>query len=203
MKTTDFIKEEQTRREIISASGELFQRYGIDKTTMDDIAGAVGKGKSTLYYYYKSKEEVFYAVVNKEKDEIMKSINDAIKDIESPSEQLKEFFITHFKEVRKKLNLYSVILKDNAKKHMDLFYKIQKESFESQIEMLKNIVLGGIKKSEFKNIKEEECEAIVSVIVMMLQGIDSNLVFSKNRPQKMFGIEKAIDIFIKGLKYGR
>lgn len=101
MKTTDFVKEEQTRNEIISASGELFQRYGIDKTTMDDIAGAVGKGKSTLYYYYKSKEEVFYAVVNKEKDEIMKSINDAIKDIESPSEQLKEFFITHFKEVRK------------------------------------------------------------------------------------------------------
>lgn len=203
MKTTDLIKEEQTRKEIITAAQELFQKYGIDKTTMDDIADAVGKGKSSLYYYYKSKEEVFYAVVNKEKDEIMHSISDAIKGIDSASEQLKNFFLTHFNQVRKKLNLYSVIIKGNAKKHIDLFYKIQKESLDWQITMLKKIILNGIKNREFKKIKEEECEAIVSVVVMMLQGMDSNLVFAKDNPQNMIGIEKAIEVFINGLKYGR
>ena len=204
MKTTDLIKEEQTRKEIITAAQELFQKYGIDKTTMDDIADAVGKGKSSLYYYYKSKEEVFYAVVNKEKDEIMHSIGDAIKDINSASEQFKMFFLTHFTQVRKKLNLYSVIIKENAKKHIDLFYKIQKESLDSQISILKNIMLTGMKKGEFQKIKEEECEALVTVIIMMLQGMDSNLVFARDKSQTIpSGVEKAIDVFIKGLKYGR
>lgn len=204
MKTTDLIKEEQTRREIITGAQELFQKYGIDKTTMDDIADAVGKGKSSLYYYYKSKEEVFYAVVNKEKDEIMKSIHDAIKDIESSSEQFKVFFLTHFTQVRRKLNLYSVIIKGNAKKHIDLFYKIQKESLDSQILILKNIMLKGMKKGEFQRIKEEECESLVTVIIMMLQGMDSNLIFSRDKTQTIpSGVEKAIDVFIKGLKHGR
>lgn len=204
MKTTDLIKEEQTRREIITAAQELFQKYGIDKTTMDDIAEAVGKGKSSLYYYYKSKEEVFYAVVNKEKDEIMHCIGDAIKDIDSASEQFKVFFLTHFTQVRKKLNLYSVIIKENAKKHIDLFYKIQKESLDSRISILKNIMLTGMKKGEFQKIKEEECESLVTVIIMMLQGMDSNLIFSRDKSQTIpSGVEKAIDVFIKGLKYGR
>lgn len=204
MKTTDLIKEEQTRREIITAAQELFQKYGIDKTTMDDIAEAVGKGKSSLYYYYKSKEEVFYAVVNKEKDEIMHSIGAAIKDIDSASDQFKVFFLAHFTQVRKKLNLYSVIIKENAKKHIDLFYKIQKESLDSQISILKNIMLTGMKKGEFQKIKEAECESLVTVIIMMLQGMDSNLIFSRDKSQTIpSGVEKAIDVFIKGLKYGR
>ena len=149
-------------------------------------------------------EEVFYAVVNKEKDEIMSSIHDAIKDIESSSEQFKVFFLTHFTQVRKKLNLYSVIIKENAKKHIDLFYKIQKESLDSQISILKNIMLTGMKKREFQKIKEEECEALVTVIIMMLQGMDSNLIFSKDKTQSIpNGLEKAIDVFIKGLKHGR
>jgi AcrR family transcriptional regulator len=210
MKTIDLIKEEQTKKEIISASRQLFQRYGIDKTTMDDIAREVGKGKSTLYYYYTSKEEIFYAVVSKEKDEVIASIKNTIQNIKLPSEQLKLFFLTHFNELRKKLNLYSVIFQgngekhmENVKKHMDLFYKIQKETLNSQVDMLKKILLNGMKIGEFKSIVEKDCESIATVAVMMIQGLDSNLIFSKNNMKKTLRIETAIDIFIKGLKYGR
>ena len=41
---------------------------------MEDIAKAIGKGKSTLYYYYKSKSEVFQDVIIREADEVINSV---------------------------------------------------------------------------------------------------------------------------------
>ena len=203
MKKIDIIREEQTKTEIISAAQKLFQKYGIDKTTMDDIAGEVGKGKSTLYYYYTSKEEVFYAVVNKEKDEVIQSIKKTISHLKSPSEQLKTFFLSHFNELKNKINLYSVILQGNVKKHMDLFGRIQKESLSSEVEMIKEILLKGIKNGEFKNIKEKDCEDIAIICVTVIQGLDSSIIFFKDEAQKELRIETATDIFIKGLQYRR
>ncbi|MFA7073651.1 MAG: TetR/AcrR family transcriptional regulator [Endomicrobiaceae bacterium] len=201
MKTSVILKEEHTKNEIIDAAQKLFQKYGIDKTTMDDIARDIGKGKSSLYYYYASKEDVFYAVVSKERDEVLSSVKSAIKDAELPSEKLKMFFITHFKELRHKMNLYSVILQGNVKKHMDLFYRIQKESNISDVKLVKEILLCGIKTGEFKNIKEKDCEIISLSIIMMIQGLDSNIVFGKDFSGETVKFSGAVDIFIKGLKY--
>ena len=55
-------KDELVKAAILQAAETLFQRWGIAKTTMEDIAHATGKGKSTLYYYFKSKDEVLEAV---------------------------------------------------------------------------------------------------------------------------------------------
>jgi AcrR family transcriptional regulator len=51
------VKEEIFKEDIIREAQKLFQTYGLKKTTMEDIAKALGKGKSTLYYYYQSKEQ--------------------------------------------------------------------------------------------------------------------------------------------------
>ena len=50
--------DNEQKERILSAAKNLFSRFGLEKTTMEDIAKAAGKGKSSLYYYFKSKEEV-------------------------------------------------------------------------------------------------------------------------------------------------
>lgn len=57
------IDKEKIKRKIIIDAGDIFSRFGFSKTTMSDIAGKTGMGKSSLYYYFKSKEEVFEQVV--------------------------------------------------------------------------------------------------------------------------------------------
>lgn len=44
---------------IIKEANELFLHNGIAKTTMDDIAHASGYSKSTIYVYFKSKDDIF------------------------------------------------------------------------------------------------------------------------------------------------
>ncbi|MBU2584052.1 MAG: TetR/AcrR family transcriptional regulator, partial [Bacteroidetes bacterium] len=57
---------------IIKSAKERFARYGFKKTSMNDIAADLRMGKATLYHYYKTKEEVFNAVIKFELNEFMK-----------------------------------------------------------------------------------------------------------------------------------
>ena len=59
-------KKDLNRENILKIAREIFSKYGFKKTTLDDIANAVRKGKSSLYYYFESKEDLFQAVILKE-----------------------------------------------------------------------------------------------------------------------------------------
>ena len=47
---------EKTRQKLIDVARQLFAKKGLEETTMNDIASASGKGRRTLYTYFKSKE---------------------------------------------------------------------------------------------------------------------------------------------------
>ena len=52
-------KKEIIKQKIGLAAMQCFQTYGLEKTTLDDIAKVVGLNKASLYYYYKNKEDIF------------------------------------------------------------------------------------------------------------------------------------------------
>ncbi|MCK7536282.1 MAG: TetR/AcrR family transcriptional regulator [Marinilabiliales bacterium] len=57
------VDKEEYRRRIILTASKIFSHYGFRKTTMEEISRALKKGKSSIYYYFGSKEEIFEAVV--------------------------------------------------------------------------------------------------------------------------------------------
>jgi AcrR family transcriptional regulator len=56
-------EREQRRNDIIDTARELFADKDFDEVSMNEIAGDVGLGKSTLYLYFKNKESLYFAVV--------------------------------------------------------------------------------------------------------------------------------------------
>ena len=56
----------KTRQILIDAARSVFAKLGVAKATMNDIAEASNKGRRTLYTYFKSKEDVYMAVVSQE-----------------------------------------------------------------------------------------------------------------------------------------
>ena len=52
----------KTRQKIVDVARQLFAKNGLENTTMNDIATASGKGRRTLYTYFKSKEDVLVGV---------------------------------------------------------------------------------------------------------------------------------------------
>ncbi len=55
--------EQFNRDNILGAAKELFESKGVEKTTMDDIAALADYSKSTIYVYFKSKEEIYNSIV--------------------------------------------------------------------------------------------------------------------------------------------
>ena len=79
-----FALEQFNRDNIIRAAKELFEVKGIDNTTMDDIAKHADYSKSTIYVYFKSKEDIYNSIV---KD----YLNDLISELEICISQAKDF----------------------------------------------------------------------------------------------------------------
>lgn len=52
------------KKEILEAAMKLFSNQGFRNTTMDDIASAISLARTTLYDYYKSKDEILYALID-------------------------------------------------------------------------------------------------------------------------------------------
>ena len=57
---------EDKKERILTIAQKIFSRFGIQKTTMDEIAKKARIGKATLYYYFKNKEDIFREVIQKE-----------------------------------------------------------------------------------------------------------------------------------------
>ena len=56
----------KTRQKLVDVARQLFAKNGLENTTMNDIAQASGKGRRTLYTYFKSKEDIYFAVIESE-----------------------------------------------------------------------------------------------------------------------------------------
>ena len=60
----------ERREEILNAAAALFTTKGVTASTMNDILGAVGVAKGTLYYHFTSKDEILRSLIDRTVAEI-------------------------------------------------------------------------------------------------------------------------------------
>lgn len=90
----------KTKKQLVDVARQLFAKNGVDDTTMNDIAVASKKGRRTLYTYFKSKEDMYYAVIESELDMLIETLYKvAAKDI-APDEKILELIYTHLDAVK-------------------------------------------------------------------------------------------------------
>ncbi|HLX66862.1 MAG TPA: TetR/AcrR family transcriptional regulator [Puia sp.] len=75
--------DEIAQEEILRAALRLYQKFGPTKVTMDDVAAASGRSRSSLYYYYKNRDEIYQAVMEKIADEMAAEIRQAVAAAET------------------------------------------------------------------------------------------------------------------------
>lgn len=90
----------KTRDRFIEVARSLFARKGVENTTMNDIAAASDKGRRTIYTYFKSKREIFNAVIESESDDLLKNLSSIVSKPISPEEKLREYVSTRMETMR-------------------------------------------------------------------------------------------------------
>ncbi|NER02837.1 MAG: TetR/AcrR family transcriptional regulator [Okeania sp. SIO3C4] len=188
-------QREQMREQIVKEASAIFSHFGFRKTTMDDIARATNKGKSSLYYYFNSKEEVFEAVVEREIAHLRKRLRLAINSSEDPKEKLKNSVLNRMQAIQELENL-SAALKSDYLQNFGFIKKIRRKYEINEIEMFKEVLEYGIRRNYFQ-IQDLDLASVA--IVTALKGMEPQLMSSEDN--KVEFEERLISI-INVLFYG-
>jgi len=90
----------KTRAKLVDVARQLFAKKGVEDTTMNDIAQASKKGRRTLYTYFKSKEQVYMAVVESELEMLSTQMEKAASKPVSPDKKILELIMTHLDAIK-------------------------------------------------------------------------------------------------------
>lgn len=139
----------KTKAVLVDVARQLFAKNGLENTTMNDIALASGKGRRTLYTYFKSKEEIYLAVIESELDilsDVQKSVSE--KKI-SPEQKLMEMIYAHLGAVKE-------VVFRNGTLRADFFRDIwQVEAVRKRFDarerlLIRDILAEGVEKGVFE-----------------------------------------------------
>lgn len=173
------VVKDPIREEILRKAAELLGRFGFKKTTMEDIARAIGKSKSSLYYYYKTKEEIFEAVVAEDMDESRRTTEEKMNSVELAPEKFRLMFTTIFGSIREKIDKFSVFRAD-VMENPTLMENIGKERDVYMENLLRDLVLYGIERGEIRKMTEEEISVWTKVTNMTMRAIGQRLFLEDN-----------------------
>lgn len=84
--------DHSVRDQILDAAMAHFSRYGYEKTTVTDLAKAIGFSKAYIYKFFDSKQAIGEAICASRLEKIMVAVSAAIADAPSASEKLRRLF---------------------------------------------------------------------------------------------------------------
>lgn len=90
----------KTKDQLVDVARQLFAKNGVVATTMNDIAVASMKGRRTLYTYFKSKEDIYFAVIQSELEILSQTMKKVAAKKISPDDKILELIYTHLDAVK-------------------------------------------------------------------------------------------------------
>ncbi|MBQ2554906.1 MAG: TetR/AcrR family transcriptional regulator [Prevotella sp.] len=138
----------KTRQKLVDVARQLFAKNGIENTTMYDIAVASGKGRRTLYTYFKNKDEVYYAVIESELDRLSDKLDEVASKKISPQDKIIELIYTHLNMIKE-----TVVRNGNLRaeffRNIWMVEKVRKKFDEDEIELFRKVYNDGKEAHEF------------------------------------------------------
>lgn len=187
----------QNKKELIAnAAQRLFAKYGLNKTTVDEIAKDAHVGKGTIYHYFDSKEHMFYAIIQKEVCILKSKILQAVKQAKTPQKKLKALILTRLKEILELVNFHKLtreavdILQPQIEKALEKYR-------QEELRIVEGIIKEGIKKKVFENVNTK-----LSAFAFM--SVFRNLEFPWLIGKKAYDVEERVDfmlrIYLRGME---
>lgn len=184
---------------ILEVSKDIFTRYGFQKTSMEMIAKACGKAKSSIYYYYKSKEDIFEAVVEHEVVAVKNELSEKVRLADTTRNKLKVYILTRLNTLDKFDNL-SNALRDEYLSHLGFINSVKNKYRTQELNMVREILYHG---KQENMISFDNVDPIAKALVLAISGLELEYILfpTKDRIEDMeTTLDNILDVFFKGMK---
>ena len=139
---------QKTRQKLVDIARQLFAKKGIEGTTMNDVAVASGKGRRTLYTYFNSKEELYYAVIEGELERLSDKLDEVAAKKTKPLDKIIELIYTHLSMIKE-----TVVRNGNLRaeffRNIWMVEKVRKKFDEDEIDLFRKVYADGKADGEF------------------------------------------------------
>jgi AcrR family transcriptional regulator len=186
----------------LQAAKQLFQLHGFRKVTIDDIAKAIGKARSSLYYYYKTKEEILDAVIAAEISELMAAIAVSVNQVPTAEEKIKALLLTKLRVVLEKRAFFNTLDEGMDAGELSGYQRtklaVHQQLMQQERAWLSQIITEGIQRGEIARLSREDQEGLVFILLSSLRGIKREMVIRGD----FSNMESLVELLVRSLIHG-
>jgi len=179
-----------TKKRILDVASRVFSEYGYAGANMRMIAGAANIGVSSLYLYFKNKEDLYLTLMKTKMDEFSNKTMGAIKDIADPLEAIRAFIAMSLKYAKKHP---SPMLLQGREHRFAFGIEMKRDFFKSQRNLIMDIIRHGMKSGAFREVNVQET---AKIILSVIRGFYLSVAVD---PASLFSSEKCSELILNGL----
>ena len=169
------LEERKMRQDrILDGALNVFKSKGLEGATMDEIANASGFGKGTLYYYFKSKEEVFSAILVEGWHNIWESLEPIMAEDNTPRKTFVNVLIKIAENAQERPGLFEFLF--NVPKAIKVDDQPWKDYQLRLYTVIQGLLEDGVKQGEFPKVNPQ-------LMFKALGGLFMGLVFMGDRKE--------------------
>ena len=193
--------KDRRKEQIMSAALSVVVAKGYDQSRMDDIVEKSQLSKGAIYWYYKSKEEVYLSLVDYWFVQYSSGVVDTLQQQESASDQLKALFDFFIEQFDKNPTTFKLLVEfwRLAGLNPDFNAKLQ-QIYSDFLEYIIEIIKVGVANGEFKNV---EPRITALSILINIEGINWFTLFDKSGVEAHEYIDTISNFILNGLKKKR
>lgn len=188
---------EEIKREIAYKAEQLFSKTGYAATSMEDICEVTERSKGSIYYHFKSKEELFLFVVKQHTYDWLEKWAEKEKQYHTSTEKLYGLAEYYVEDVQNPISstieefLTSQVVRKDV---MDEMIALTRESYS----IFKKLVEEGMASGEFR---QDDVNDLMYVVNGLLAGLGP-LYYEMNAEEMKRIYKKAIDVLLQGMAAG-
>ncbi|MBM4277849.1 MAG: TetR/AcrR family transcriptional regulator [Deltaproteobacteria bacterium] len=186
------------RREILQAAERVFAAKGFFYTTMNEIAQVAEFGTGTLYNFFKSKEDLYFTLIDEKTDEINRLVKAELSQKTSAIERIKKILVLQLEFIERNRDFFRIYTSEGSRFEWaikdDCGKKIH-DKMVDYIQLLAKTFEQGMKEGELKRMNPLD-------LAHAFEGIVHSFIFEwLISPESYSLISKAdtiLGIFLKG-----
>ena len=188
------LKAPQRREQLIEVATKLFAKFGYEATTTAAIALAAGVTEPILYRHFKSKQELFVAIVKAVSDRTMKHWEDLVRGVDDPTEQFRRIAVDLPQHMEKLADAYHVLHGALATSRDKKVLAVMKEHYLQIERFFVKVIQDGQKSGVFRRNMQPRAAAWTLII----SGIGYGMIALNLAQFDRATADNAIDAILRG-----
>lgn len=183
------------RERIVATAQALFARFGLRKTTLEEIIRLAKVAKGTFYKYFSNKEVLFMEVVERESETLTALVQEAVRQAATPQDKMTAYLKVRVRTVAELANLYEVT-RETVNEYWPRCDGIREKHLLKEQRIVQSILEDGVSEGVF-DLRAPELTA--SAIVIAARGLESSWMLEANLLQLEDGADILLDVLFKGI----